>query len=88
MRDPRFYNMASPDMGWKYLRYGLKDNQPLIKTVRLSHHGYLKTSPGGKWVEIRDKQFYVTGHQEVVWIEKKKIFKDVNEYSVGNGETE
>lgn len=47
----------------------------------------LKPLRGG-WVKIRGRQFFGTEHPEVVWIERTKIFKDVNEYSVGNGETE
>ncbi len=80
-----FDNERLPDPVKKYFKLVLNANQPKIKSVRLTHHGFFKTSPKNAWTKITGKQYFKTDAPEFEWTGKTKLYKAVDKYLEGEG---
>ena len=56
-----------PEPVQKYFRHVLKEGQPYINYVRLSHDGQLKTGMNKEWVNIKGEQYFTTAKPGFIW---------------------
>ena len=65
-RQPDFDALPAPVQRW--LRYtGVADRPPVLR-VHLRQTGRMRTSPGGKWMEVEAEQWFNTADPAFVWL--------------------
>ncbi|MBX2923742.1 MAG: hypothetical protein KF746_16180 [Chitinophagaceae bacterium] len=63
------YNMLAnlPEPVQRYFRHVLKNGQPYISYVRLTHTGQFKTNQNKDWVDIQGEQYFTTEKPGFIW---------------------
>jgi hypothetical protein len=56
-----------PEPVRRYLAFAIRENTPAIRTARLEHEGYFRTSPEQDWLMIEGKQYFTTATPGFVW---------------------
>jgi len=56
-----------PEPVQRYFRRVLKEGQPIISYVRLTHTGKFKTGLDKKWINIKGEQYYTTDTPGYIW---------------------
>ena len=56
-----------PEPVERYFRHVLKDGQPYISYVRLTHNGQFKTDLKKDWVNITGEQYFTTEKPGFIW---------------------
>ena len=56
-----------PEPVERYFRHVLKDGQPYISYVRLTHNGQFKTDLKKDWVDITGEQYFTTEKPGFIW---------------------
>jgi len=56
-----------PEPVQRYFNYVLKEGQPYISYVRITHSGLFKTSLKNDWIEIRGEQYATTQKPGFIW---------------------
>jgi hypothetical protein len=49
------------------LSFAISKGTPAVFNVRMTHSGYFRTKPDGKWFTIRGRQYFTVGHPGFVW---------------------
>ena len=63
-----------PAPAQRYFRHVLKEGQPYISYVRLTHEGQFKTSPKQDWVNIKGEQYFTTSKPGFIWKGSTRLF--------------
>lgn len=74
-----------PEPVQRYFRHVLKDGQPYVSSVRLTHDGEFKTSLDKDWIRIKGEQFFTAEAPGFLWIGKTALFKARDMYIGGEG---
>lgn len=56
-----------PEPVQRYLNYVLKDGQPYISSVRLTHNGFFKTDLKKDFITISGEQYFSTQKPQFIW---------------------
>lgn len=56
-----------PEPVQKYFNYVLKDGQPYISSVRLTHNGFFKTDLKKDFIKITGEQYFSTQKPQFIW---------------------
>ncbi|MEJ0029089.1 MAG: DUF6544 family protein [Bacteroidota bacterium] len=64
----------------KYFRHVLKEGQPYISTVNLTHDGLFKTGLRKNWININGKQFFTASPPGFIWQGTTGIFTALDMY--------
>lgn len=51
----------------RHLHYAIGDGAPALRTARLRHDGFFRTSPAGSWWPIAGEQYFTTARPGFVW---------------------
>lgn len=51
----------------RHLQYAIRDDAPAIRTARLRHGGFFRTSPAQGWWPIRGEQYFTTARPGFIW---------------------
>lgn len=74
-----------PEPVRRYLKRALPEGLPIVRTARLRHDGFFRTSLEGKWEKIRGEQ-YISGVQPgFVWKGVTKLFSAVDSFIENKG---
>ncbi len=63
----------------------LLKGQKTVKNVYLEHSGSFKSSPNGKWMKIKGKQYFKTDYPEFCWTGKTRFFNAVDKFYKDKG---
>lgn len=63
-----------PEPVQRYFNYVLKDGQPYISTVRVTHNGYFKTDLKKGFIKISGEQYFSTHKPQFIWKGKTTLF--------------
>ncbi len=63
-----------PEPVQRYFRLVLKDGQPYISYVRMTHDGQFKTGAGKGWINILGEQYATTEKPGFIWKGNTKMF--------------
>ena len=63
-----------PEPVQRYFRHTIKEGQPYISYVRLTHNGQFKTSPKKDWINIKGEQYFTTTKPGFIWRGATSIF--------------
>lgn len=66
-----------------YLSTAMPNDLPVIKTVRLRHEGFFKTSLENKWEKIKGEQYF--SGNGFVWKGTTRLFAAIDSYVSGQG---
>lgn len=69
----------------RYFRYVLKEGQPYISYVRLTHDGLFKTKENKDWVKIEGEQYFTTEKPGFIWKGKTSMFTARDMYIANKG---
>ena len=58
----------------RYFRHVLKEGQPYVSTVHLTHDGLFKTGLNKDWINIRGEQYFTISPPGFVWKGQTKLF--------------
>jgi len=86
--DKRFsYEQISglPEPVQLYFKHVLKEGQPYISYVRLSHDGYFKPDQKKDWVEIEGEQYFTSKKPGFIWKARTSLFTVRDMYISGKG---
>jgi len=75
-----------PEPVYKYINHVLNEDQRMIKSVRLSHGGYFKTSAKSNWTKINGKQYFNLAVPGFKWVGKTNLFKAIDKFENGKGQ--
>lgn len=56
-----------PDPIRRHLQYAIREDAPAIRTARLRHDGFFRTSPAQRWWKIKGEQYFTTARPGFVW---------------------
>lgn len=56
-----------PEPVQRYFKYVLKDGQPYINSVRLTHQGFFKTDLKKDFIKIKGEQYFTTQKPQFIW---------------------
>lgn len=56
-----------PEPVQRYFNYVLKDGQPYISTVKLTHNGFFKTDLKKDFIKISDVQYFSASKPQFIW---------------------
>lgn len=74
-----------PEPVQRYFKHVLKDGQPYISYVRLTHKGQFKTDPKKDWVNIKGEQYFTTQKPGFIWKGTTTLFTARDMYIAGKG---
>ena len=74
-----------PEPVQRYFKYSLKEGQPYISTVRLTHGGTFKTGLDKDWITIKGEQFYTVQEPGFLWKGTTSMFIARDRYISGKG---
>ncbi len=63
-----------PEPVQRYFKHVLKEGQPYISYVRLTHDGQFKTGLEKDWVDIEGEQYFTTEKPGFIWKGKTSLF--------------
>lgn len=69
-----------PEPVERYFRHVMKNGQPYISYVRLTHVGVFKTDPKKDWVNIKGEQYFTTGKPGFIWKGSTAMFTARDRY--------
>ena len=58
---------ALPEPIRRHLQYAVREDAPALRTARLQHDGFFRTSPSQAWWEITGEQYFTTARPGFVW---------------------
>lgn len=56
-----------PEPVRRYLRYAIREGASAIRTVRLKHDGFFRTTPEQRWFPIEGEQYFTVARPGFVW---------------------
>jgi hypothetical protein len=74
-----------PEPVQRYFKYVLKEGQPYISYVRLTHDGLFKTGQNKEWINIKGEQYFTTGHPGFIWKGTTSMFVARDMYIADKG---
>ena len=74
-----------PEPVQRYFKHVLKDGQPYLSYVRLTHDGFFKLGQNKKWVAIKGEQYFTTGNPGFIWKGTTRMFVARDMYIADNG---
>lgn len=63
-----------PEPVQRYFKHVLKEGQPYISYVRLTHDGQFKTDPKQNWIPIKGEQYFTTAKPGFIWKGSTRMF--------------
>jgi hypothetical protein len=81
--DVQLTNLPKPVQ--RYFRHVLREGQPYINHVRLTHGGQFKTGLEKKWIRIRGEQYFSTVKPGFIWKGTTTLFTARDMYIGGKG---
>ena len=63
-----------PEPVQRHFKYVLKDGQPYINKVRLTHNGFFKTDLKKDFIKIRGEQYFSTQKPQFIWKGETTMF--------------
>ncbi len=69
----------------RYFKHVLKEGQPCISYVRLTHDGQFKPDQKKDWVDIEGEQYFTTEKPGFIWKGKTSLFTARDMYISGKG---
>lgn len=69
----------------RYFRHVLKEGQPYVSYVRLTHDGQFKTDLDKDWIDIEGEQYFTTEKPGFIWIGKTSMFTARDMYLRNSG---
>lgn len=76
---------ALPEPVQRYFKHVMKEGQPYISYVRLTHNGQFKTDPRKEWVNIEGEQYFTTEKPGFIWEGSTAMFTARDMYILGKG---
>jgi uncharacterized protein DUF6544 len=58
---------ALPEPVRRYLRYSIREGASAIRTARLKHDGFFRTTPEKRWFRIEGEQYFIVARPGFVW---------------------
>lgn len=86
--DRKFYSRSLkglPKPVQRYFKNVLKEGQPYISYIRLTHGGYFKTGSGKDWVKIQGEQYFTAENPGFLWKGKTTLFTAIDKYIKNEG---
>ena len=74
-----------PEPVQRYFRHVLKDGQPYISYVRLTHDGQFKAGLDKDWTNIEGEQYFTTEKPGFIWKGKTSVFTARDMYVADKG---
>lgn len=74
-----------PEPVQRYFKYVLKDGQPYISFIRLTHKGLFKTNPKKKYINITGEQYFSVQQPQFIWKGTTAMFTAIDSYIAGKG---
>lgn len=69
----------------KYFRHVLKEGQPYVSYVNLTHTGVFKTDQNKDWVKIKGEEYFTTEKPGFLWQGNTNLFTATDKYINGKG---
>jgi len=69
----------------RYFGLVLKNGQPYINFIRLTHYGQFKTGMDKKWTDINGEEYFTTENPGFIWQGKTRLFTAIDSYINGKG---
>ena len=76
---------ALPAPVQRYFRNVLKDGQPYVSAVTLTHDGQFKTGLDKEWIDIEGQQLFIADEPGFLWRGKTSLFSVRDMYVAGEG---
>ncbi len=77
--------LALPEPVQRYFKHALKDGQPYISYVNLTHDGQFKTGQNKDWVNIKGEQYFTTQNPGFIWKGTTSLFTARDMYIADKG---
>lgn len=74
-----------PEPVQRYFKYVLKDGQPYISSVRMTHSGQFKTGFDKDWINIKGEQYASTEKPGFIWKGTTSMFTAYDSYIENEG---
>ncbi|MEO8240073.1 MAG: DUF6544 family protein [Flavobacterium sp.] len=74
-----------PEPVKKYFRHVLKEGQPYISYVNLTHNGLFKTGKDNDWIKMEGEEYFTTEKPGFIWQGKTTMFTAKDQYINGHG---
>ncbi|MEP6950265.1 MAG: DUF6544 family protein [Ginsengibacter sp.] len=74
-----------PEPVQHYFKYVLKEGQPYINYVRLTHNGQFKSGKKNNWTNIKGEQYFTTEKPGFIWKGKTSMFTARDMYIADKG---
>jgi hypothetical protein len=74
-----------PEPVQRYFKHVLKNGQPYISYVRLTHTGLFKTNQNNDWVNIKGEQYFTTETPGFIWKGTTSMFTARDMYIANTG---
>lgn len=74
-----------PEPVQRYFKYAIKNGQPYISYVRLTHNGQFKTDPNKDFVSIKGEQYFTIENPGFIWKGSTAMFTARDMYISGKG---
>lgn len=81
--DEMLLNLPAPVQ--RYFKHVLKNEQPYINYVRLTHKGLFKTNPNNDFVNIKGEQYFTTEKPGFIWKGSTAMFTARDMYIADKG---
>ena len=77
--------LGLPEPVQRYFRYVLKEEQPYISYVKLTHAGQFKTGKDKKWIDIKGEEYFTVSTPGYIWKGTTAMFTARDMYISGEG---
>ena len=74
-----------PDPAQRYFRHVMKEGQPYINSVKLTHDGWFKTGQRKAWTAIKGEEHFTAMTPGFIWKGTTKLFTAIDQYIGGKG---
>ncbi|MEO7978245.1 DUF6544 family protein [Flavobacterium sp.] len=74
-----------PEPVKKYFRHVLKEGQPYISYVNLTHNGLFKTGKNNDWIKMSGEEYFTAEKPGFIWQGKTAMFTATDKYMNGQG---
>ena len=74
-----------PEPVQRYFKHVLKDGQPYISSVRMTHSGQFKTGFDKDWINIKGEQYATTDRPGFIWKGSTSMFTAYDSYIENEG---
>jgi hypothetical protein len=74
-----------PEPVQRYFRNVLKEGQPYVSAVSLTHNGQFKTGVDKEWINIEGQQLFIVDEPGFLWRGKTSLFSVRDMYVAGEG---